>query len=212
MNNYCVYIHTNKINGKRYVGITCQNVSRRWRNGDGYRQNEHFYRAIKKYGWESFSHEIVKAGVFKTEACRLEIALIEQFKCTDENFGYNRSSGGEHPAEGVDVSAETRKKMSIAHSGFVMEESTKQKLREKAIVRGNGRQGKTGRECGKAGLVRQLDLETGAVIAEFYGYAEMERQTGFGQTPIKRVIKGTQKQSHGYMWEYIPRRELNVVI
>ena len=89
MNNYCVYIHTNKINGKRYVGITCQNVSRRWRNGDGYRQNEHFYRAIKKYGWESFSHEIVKAGVSKAEACRLEIALIEQFKCTDENFGYN---------------------------------------------------------------------------------------------------------------------------
>ena len=51
MSDYCVYIHTNKINEKRYVGITCQSTSRRWRNGDGYIQNEHFYRAIQKYGW-----------------------------------------------------------------------------------------------------------------------------------------------------------------
>lgn len=212
MNNYCVYIHTNTVNGKRYVGMTCQNVSRRWRNGDGYIKSSHFYRAIQKYGWDAFTHEIVKAGLSKSEACELEKKLIAKHNSTNEEFGYNRSSGGEHPAEGAFASEETKRKMSEAHKGFVMAESTKQKLREKAIARGNGMQGKVGKECGKAGLVRQIDLETGAIIAEFYGYAEMERRTGFGQAPIKRVVKGTQKQSHGYMWEYIPRRELNVVI
>lgn len=212
MNNYCVYIHTNKIDGKRYVGITCQNVSRRWRNGDGYIQNKHFYRAIKKYGWDNFTHEIVKAGLSKHEACELEIQLIEKYKSNNEAFGYNKSSGGSAPASGVLVSDETKKKMSESHKGFVMAESTKEKLRSKAIARGNGRQGKKGKECMKAGLVRQIDPQTGNVVAEYYGYDEMSRVTGFGKVPVQRVVRGEQRQSHGYKWEYIPRRKLNVIV
>ena len=29
MNNYCIYIHKNKINGKVYIGQTCQNPKKR---------------------------------------------------------------------------------------------------------------------------------------------------------------------------------------
>ena len=212
MDNYCVYIHTNKSNGKRYIGITCQNISRRWRNGDGYAQNKHFYRAIQKYGWDGFTHEIVKAGMSKHDACELEILLIKQYRSNESEFGYNRSTGGSAPAAGVRVSEHTKKKMSESHKGFIMAESTKQKLREKAILRGNGKQGKTGKDCMKAGLVRQIDIETGKVIAEYYGYDEMSRKTGFGKTPIQRVVRGEQKQSHGYKWEYIPRRTINVIV
>ena len=35
-NNYKVYVHINKVNGKRYYGVTCQKVNRRWKNGKGY--------------------------------------------------------------------------------------------------------------------------------------------------------------------------------
>ena len=33
---WTVYMHTNKINNKVYVGITSQKVQNRWNNGKGY--------------------------------------------------------------------------------------------------------------------------------------------------------------------------------
>ena len=53
---YCVYVHTNKANGKKYIGITCRNPEVRWRNGAGYKRHPKFYAAIQKYGWDGFTH------------------------------------------------------------------------------------------------------------------------------------------------------------
>ncbi|MCR5503429.1 MAG: GIY-YIG nuclease family protein [Lachnospiraceae bacterium] len=48
--NWCVYIRTNKINGKKYIGIST-NPERRWKNGTGY-IGQFFGTAIQKYGKE----------------------------------------------------------------------------------------------------------------------------------------------------------------
>lgn len=64
MNNHCntfiVYKHTVLPTGKVYIGCTTQSVDDRWKNGCGYSGSTHFNRAIKKYGWENISHEILK--------------------------------------------------------------------------------------------------------------------------------------------------------
>ena len=53
--NYKVYVHINKINGKRYYGITKQKrIKRRWENGKGYKKQSYFYSDIEKYGWGNF--------------------------------------------------------------------------------------------------------------------------------------------------------------
>lgn len=71
MMNYCVYLHTSPTN-KYYVGITKQNPLKRWANGRGYCKNKHFYKAILKYGWDNFKHEIVFSGITKDEAIQYE--------------------------------------------------------------------------------------------------------------------------------------------
>ena len=93
-NNYSVYIHTNKINGKKYVGITRQNPKRRWQKGCGY-DRTYFGNAIKKYGWDGFTHEVVAEKRSEKDACELEIALIKYYKTNQREYGYNISAGGE---------------------------------------------------------------------------------------------------------------------
>lgn len=123
--SFFVYIHTCP-NQKRYVGVTIQKTARRWKNGKGYIYNEHFYRAINKYGWDNIQHE-----VFETQSIELmsywERILIYHYNTMDGDFGYNKTSGGEINKEvsedvklklrGRKPSEETKRKMSKSHKG-----------------------------------------------------------------------------------------------
>lgn len=114
MNNFTVYIHINKENGKRYIGITGQDVRRRWRpDGSGYRNNAYFWNAIQKYGWDGFGHVIVKTGLKQNEACELEKALIAEYQSNDFIHGYNIADGGQYNI----MPEATRKRLSLMRKG-----------------------------------------------------------------------------------------------
>lgn len=101
-NNYSVYMHTNKTNGKVYIGITGVGVEKRWKNGKGYLAKKKngdfnqpvFANAIIKYSFDGFIHEVLYTGLSKEEAEQKEIELISFYKSTDPKFGYNICSGG----------------------------------------------------------------------------------------------------------------------
>lgn len=101
-NFWYVYVHTNKINGKKYIGITGQQrYWERWRSdGSGYK-TQVFGRAIEKYGWDNFSHDILDKVTSESKACELEQFYIQKYKTNQPEFGYNISLGGESTMTGV---------------------------------------------------------------------------------------------------------------
>lgn len=149
---YCVYKHTNKINGKVYIGQTCHNKNpeRRWgKDGIGYKSSCRFYNAIQKYGWNNFEHEIIYDNLTTEQANDLEIELINFYKSCDDKYGYNiREGGSNSPCAEITkhrisesnkgrrkITPEQRKKMveglrkSSNRFGHKMSAKTKEKLR-----------------------------------------------------------------------------------
>lgn len=95
---YCVYAHINKTNGKIYIGQTIfgDNPEKRWRNGEGYNSCTIFYRAIQKYGWDGFDHEVIASNLTQDEANHFEELLIQQLDTTNPKYGYNIQLGGDN--------------------------------------------------------------------------------------------------------------------
>lgn len=123
MKDYFVYVHTTP-SKKHYVGITCQPPVKRWGHGKNYKNNEHFYNAIQKYGWDNISHEVVAEGLSKEDASLLEMALIEKYNSHDPRFGYNLTTGGEHYEFSPNVITRLKKPKKIS-------EAERAKMRER---------------------------------------------------------------------------------
>lgn len=111
--NFCVYKHTCP-NGKVYIGITSRNPLERWKNGNGYRNNTHFFNSILKYGWDNIKHEILCDGLTREDACNAEMRLIEKYESYNPTKGYNNTLGGEHGK----FSEESKRKMSESHKAL----------------------------------------------------------------------------------------------
>ena len=126
---YVVYKHTAP-NGKSYIGLTSQTLKRRFRDGEGYKGCPVFYKAIQKYGWCSFTHEILADNLTFDKACELEQFYIAQYKSLTSQNGYNLENGGR---VGHKMSDESKLKLSRSITGRKMgphKEETKRKISE----------------------------------------------------------------------------------
>lgn len=93
-NKFIVYSHVNKITNVTYVGITKRKPELRWANGFGYKTNPYFWRAIVKYGWDGFTHNILHSNLSKEEALSIEEGLISHYKSL--NLSYNISDENDY--------------------------------------------------------------------------------------------------------------------
>lgn len=156
---------------KSYIGITIQKPSRRWREGKSYlRSDTKFSRAIKKYGWNNFTHEILEEVKCATreevveKLKSLEIKYVAEFDSYKN--GYNMTEGGDHVGNnkgethawyGKKHSEESKQKMSISRieyyksggkhpkgmKGKTHSEEYKERLRQEMTGEGNPFYGKT---------------------------------------------------------------------
>lgn len=140
---YCVYMHINVHNDKKYIGMTCQVPEERWRangtsylckNEDGKYKNPAFANALNKYSdWHNdWEHIIVADGLTKDEAEQLEIELIAFHKTNcckyfNPSFGYNCTDGGDGGL-GREWTEESRQKLSQSLKGHPTSDETKEKI------------------------------------------------------------------------------------
>lgn len=118
-------MHENRINGKKYIGITCQRPERRWNNGKGYVNNDYFYRAIIKHGWHNFEHRILYTDLTLEEAEKLEIALIKEYNSANPEKGYNIELGGNGKEK---FTSEIKKRISKGRKGITLSEEARKKI------------------------------------------------------------------------------------
>jgi len=131
-NNYlkqpAIYIITNKINHKVYVGETMNMKQRSY----GYTNNVHnrpIKHAIRKHGIDNFDIQIEYFPNFtKDELILLEGELIERFKSTDRKYGYNVTSKGLDNT-GKKLTAEHKKKIGDGNRFKIVSEETKERMR-----------------------------------------------------------------------------------
>lgn len=128
--NCVVYKHTNKINGKCYIGIVLggRKPEQRWGiGGKNYLGNKQykFARAILKYGWNNFEHEILFTGLTVEEAKEKEKELIQKYDSFHN--GYNSTLGGDG-STGLKHSEKTKEILRRQHLGLKASEESKKKM------------------------------------------------------------------------------------
>lgn len=91
-----IYMATNKVNGKSYIGLTTGTLEnrRKQHKSQAKRVDGLFQRAINKYGWDNFSWEVLEDGIDSIDDLnKREIYYIDKYDTF--NKGYNMTLGGE---------------------------------------------------------------------------------------------------------------------
>lgn len=93
-----IYKITNQINKKIYIGLTTNSVEERFRQHKMFAKtsNRRLYQAMRKYGVENFTIEIIdKSATTIEQLGNLERKYIYKYKSQDPNIGYNITAGGQ---------------------------------------------------------------------------------------------------------------------
>lgn len=94
-----VYLVTNKINGKQYVGQTIRSIEERWRDHCRVKDDNYFHRAIRKYGVNNFAVEVIDFAETTEELDEKEIFWIAKLNTLFPG-GYNLRDGGNVSSRG----------------------------------------------------------------------------------------------------------------
>jgi group I intron endonuclease len=144
------YILTNNVNGKRYVGQSC-NIEKRMKDHARSPSDNIIHKAIRKYGFSAFSQVIWECDNDSTD--ELEEFLISDLG-TLNPVGYNLSTGG-FSLRGLQRTPEWKDAISRGNKGKVRSEEAKAKL--SAINKGKSppNKGKAGKPWTEERRARQ---------------------------------------------------------
>jgi len=159
---YEVYLIENLINSKKYIGITTQGYKKRFKqhikDAKNKRYNSALHHAIRKYGIENFTIEVIEFADSWDDLCEKETDNISKYDTY--NNGYNLTLGGEG-SKGCAITEDNKQKISEANKGRKRTKEANIKIIESQYV-----------------SVCQYSLE-GKFIKEWISQKEIQEQFGF---------------------------------
>jgi hypothetical protein len=202
---FIVYMHENKIDGKKYVGITSKRPEERWgSNGKNYKNTKYnyFWNAIQKYGWDNFKHNILIEDLSLSDALKNEFRISKEHKTTNPKYGYNGRVG---TGGNFEVSNILRKKYSEATTGENNPMYGKKHSKESIIkmTEINIKNAKYGKDNPASKAVKGTNIiDNSEIIFESANQAAKHFNL-FNNGHIIECCRGKRKTCKGYRWEYI---------
>ena len=170
-----IYITTNLVNGKKYLGQ--RKYSKGWESYLG--SGVAFKKALKKYGKENFKREIIIEAETAEELNQFEKELSIKYDVVNSDNWYNLCYGGG------------------ATTGYVFSEESKSKMSEKAKGRYSGEKNPMYGRCGK-----NAPSARAVYIAELEKYFDTIKECaafiGVAPSNVSAVLSGKRKTVHGY--------------
>ena len=200
----CIYLRTNTVNGKQYVG-QANDFERReydWHNLKWSYAGKLINNARNKYGTDNFKTEILKECQTQDELNQWEQYYIKELSTKYPN-GYNLTDGGDGRS-GYQLSDEERKKMSESlkgrkawNKGIPASEEIKRKLSEahKGILPSNSK------------IIYQYTLD-GEFVREWKSAQECGRN-GYDFSNVCSCCRGERKTHKGFIWSYTKKEDIN---
>ncbi len=211
-----IYLRTNLINGKQYVGQTnnfrrreyeWKNINQRYSTEDSLIDN-----ARKKYGINNFNVEILKE-CDDNELDLWEMFYIQQYQ-TKKPYGYNLTDGG-CGNRGYTMSEETRKRISENNGRYWKGKKRSEDVKEAVRIANASREGywlgkkrdeETVEKIKKSRKKKKvLQYTVDGQLVKLWDSITEASKNGFNYAHIVNCCKGKYgfKTHKGYIWKFL---------
>lgn len=208
---HSIYKYVNNVTGKCYIGYT-KNFEQRHKHHvqKSTTLNSAFYGAVRKYGWESFTKEIIYQSKDGNHCLNvMENYFIKEYKSHVNENGYNQTDGGDGMRNPSDKtrwligtanrgkkrgppSEETRRKIGLANSQKTRTEEQKEHLRR--INLGSKKSESTVLKHSKRYIVTDPTGQETEVVNLF----KFCKENSLNQGAMSCVARGTKTQHKGW--------------
>lgn len=205
-----VYMSTNLTNNKMYIGLTTTTLEQRIASHktDSKRKDTYFYRAIRKYGFESFRWDVLDTAKSVEELEEKEIMYIEKYGTfNNKEVGYNSTSGGYNLYDVTDELKQLRSQMASGennpmygvpspNTGKKFTSEHKEKISQG--LKNSYRPHVIGANNPSARRVKNVETR------EIFGtMTEAGKEYGTHRANIGNACRKPKATAKGYHWEYV---------
>ena len=176
-----IYVVTNKINGKQYVGLTSISVAHRWsehKTCANIGKKTYFYSALRKYGPDAFEISTYASVLNKSDLSRVEREIIQQL-----SPAYNQTNGGE------------------VTFGRKYDDATKERIRQGSLGRKRTPEQKE--------IQRRISKERWDTNPEFRAICLAAAAKGRANVDREKQRKATGNAARGRIWSAESRAKLS---